>query len=241
MADELVEAGKNNANGRRFDLANEKDAGGYFSGVVTDAGPGTLYRFALDSGSFPDAASRFQPDGPHGPSQVIDPNAFRWTDKNWKGVAREGQVIYEMHIGTFTPEGTWASAQKELPELARLGVTAIEIMPVADFPGRFGWGYDGVDLFAPTRLYGRPDDFRPFVNRAHELASGVILDVVYNHIGPGRQLSEAILSNYFTDRYKNEWGEAINFDGEGSGPAREFFISNAVLLDRRVSPGRLAT
>src|SRR5204863_8745941 len=128
---------------------------------------------------------------------------------------------------TFTPQGNWQAAQRELQVLAELGITCLELMPVADFSGSFGWGYDGVDLFAPTRLYGRPDDFRAFVNRAHELGLGVILDVVYNHIGPDGNYLKQFSSNYFTDRYKNEWGEALNFDGEKSGPVREFFISNA--------------
>ena len=173
------------------------------------------------------------------PHRVISPKAptglpkssmrghFAWTDESWGGVAREGQVLYEMHVGTFTREGTWRAAARELPELARLGVTAIEMMPVADFAGTFGWGYDGVDLYAPTRLYGTPDDLRHFVNSAHAAGIGVILDVVYNHLGPdGCYLCE-FSPDYFTDRYDNEWGDAINFDGEASGPVREFFISNA--------------
>lgn len=214
------------ASTRQSKFALEAESDGYFSGLVADAGPGTLYKFGLDSGRFPDPASRFQPEGPHGASEVVDP-AFPWTDSAWKGLGREGQVIYEMHIGTFTPEGTWESAMRELRELARLGITTLEVMPVADFSGRFGWGYDGVDLFAPTRLYGRPESFRAFVNRAHELGLGVILDVVYNHTGPdGNYLKEFALE-YFTNRYKNEWGEALNFDGRNSGPVREFFIANA--------------
>jgi maltooligosyltrehalose trehalohydrolase len=136
----------------------EPEAGGYFAGRVTGAGDGTLYRFRLDGEEklLPDPASRFQPEGPHGPSEVIDPGKFRWTDQAWRGISIEGQVLYEMHIGTFTREGTLARASEELPELASAGITAIEIMPVAEFPGSFGWGYDGVDLFAPTRNYGRP-------------------------------------------------------------------------------------
>ena len=205
----------------------EAETNGYFSALIPEARVGMRYKFQLDSGAFPDPASRFQPEGPHGPSQIVDPNSFRWTDSAWRGAEREGQVIYEMHIGTFTPEGTWSSAMEQLPELARLGVTLLEVMPVADFPGRFGWGYDGVNLFAPTRLYGSPDDFRAFVDRAHALGLGVILDVVYNHIGPdGNYLKEFSL-DYFSSRYKNEWGEALNFDGPNSGPVREFFIANA--------------
>src|SRR5262249_61530593 len=127
--------------------------------------------------SYPDPASRFQPEGPHGPSQLIDPGRFAWTDRAWKGVALAGQIIYEIHIGTFTREGTWAAAAGQLPELAAAGFTVIEVMPVAEFPGTFGWGYDGVNLFAPTRLYGTPDDMQRFVDRAHALGLGVILDV----------------------------------------------------------------
>lgn len=205
----------------------EAESNGYFSGLVSQARAGTLYKFKLDSGAFPDPASRFQPGGPHGPSQVIDPSAFRWTDDGWRGVSREGQVIYEMHIGTFTPEGNWRAGMEQLPELARLGITLLEVMPVADFPGRFGWGYDGVDLFAPTRLYGTPDDFRAFVDRAHALGLGVILDVVYNHVGPDGNYLKQFSRDYFSSRYKNEWGEALNFDGPNSGPVRDFFISNA--------------
>jgi maltooligosyltrehalose trehalohydrolase len=211
---------------REHPLTPEPD--GYFAGRVAGAGAGTLYRFRLDGGDpVPDPASRYQPEGPHGPSQIVDPSAFRWTDRDWTGVERAGQVIYEMHIGTFTPAGTWAGAIAQLPALAELGVTVLEVMPVAEFPGRFGWGYDGVDLFAPTRLYGTPDDFRRFVDRAHALGLAVILDVVYNHLGPSGNYLEAITPSYFTDRYENEWGRPINFDGPRSAPVREFFISNA--------------
>lgn len=205
----------------------EREPNGYFSGLIAVAEPGMLYKFQLDSGLFPDPASRFQPDGPHGLSQIVDPSRFRWTDSRWHGVPRDGQVIYEMHIGTFTREGTWRAAMEELPELVRLGITVLEVMPVADFPGRFGWGYDGVNLFAPTRLYGGPDDFRAFVDRAHSLGLGVILDVVYNHIGPDGNYLKEYSPDYFTKRYENEWGEALNFDSANSGPVREFFIANA--------------
>lgn len=210
-----------------FALAPE--AGGYFSGMAREARPGALYRFRLDGRAalYPDPASRFQPDGPHGPSEVIDPGAFTWTDAGWPGLALEGQVIYEMHVGTFTREGTWAAAAEQIPELASLGVTAIELMPVAEFAGSFGWGYDGVDLFAPTRLYGRPDDLRRFVDRAHAAGIGVVLDVVYNHFGPdGNYLSE-FAGQYFKSGQANEWGEQINFDGPDSAPVREFFTANA--------------
>lgn len=215
------------ASGDSFPLQAEDD--GYFSALIPGVKSGTLYRFRLDGEEtlYPDPASRFQPGGPHGPSQVVDPRDFRWTDQAWKGCPSHGQVVYEMHVGTFTPEGTWAAAMARLADLAELGITVVEVMPVADFPGRFGWGYDGVDLFAPTRLYGWPNDFRAFVDRAHALGIGVILDVVYNHLGPDGNYLKAFSPDYFTDKYKNEWGEAINFDGPNAGPVREFFASNA--------------
>ena len=205
------------------------EPGGYFSGLVEDARAGTRYRFRLDGHepAFPDPASRFQPDGPHGSSEVIDSSGFDWTDGNWRGVPQERLVIYELHPGTFTPEGNWAAAMRHLPALAELGVTCIEMMPVADFPGRFGWGYDGVDLFAPARLYGEPDDLRRFVDRAHALGLAVILDVVYNHLGPDGNYLGGFSRSYVTDRHATEWGAALNFDGPDSGPVREFFIANA--------------
>ncbi len=208
-------------------LAPEGD--GYFSALAAAARPGMLYRYRLDDDAkpYPDPASRFQPQGPHGPSEIIDPSSFAWTDKAWKGAGLAGQVIYEMHVGAFTREGTFEAASRELPALADLGVTVLEVMPVSDFTGRFGWGYDGVDLFAPTRLYGRPDDFRRFVDRAHAAGLGVILDVVYNHFGPDGNYLGQFCKDYFTDRYKNEWGAAINFDGPGTGPVREYFLANA--------------
>src|SRR5262249_35924462 len=191
--------------------------------------PGMLYQFRFERNGplFPDPASRFQPEGPHGPSQIVNPSTYRWNDDHWNGVRIEGQVIYEMHIGSFTRDGTWKSAIEQLPKLAEIGITLLEVMPVADFPGTFGWGYDGVNLFAPTRLYGGPADFRSFVDRAHALELGVILDVVYNHIGPDGNYLKEFSEAYFTTRYENEWGQALNFDGPDSSPVREFFISNA--------------
>jgi maltooligosyltrehalose trehalohydrolase len=205
------------------------ETGGYFSLWSQLARAGMRYRFRLDrhEAALPDPASRFQPEGPHGPSEIVDPGTFVWTDDAWRGRVREQLVIYEMHVGTFTPEENWEAASRELPALAELGVTCIEIMPVAEFPGRFGWGYDGVNLFAPTRLYGLPADFRRFVDRAHTLGIAVILDVVYNHFGPNGNYLKLFSSAYFTDRHDNDWGEAINFDGPGSGPVREFFMANA--------------
>lgn len=206
----------------------ERDEAGYFAGVVAGAGSGTLYRYRLDGGeAFPDPASRFQPEGPHGPSQVIDPSAFGWTDGAWQGLELAGQALYELHVGTFTPEGTWAAALARLPALVALGVTAVEVMPVAEFPGQFGWGYDGVALFAPTRLYGAPDDFRRFIDGAHALGIGVLLDVVYNHLGPSGNYLRQFAEGYFTDRYQTDWGEALDFDGPAAGPVRELFLANA--------------
>jgi maltooligosyltrehalose trehalohydrolase len=199
---------------------------GYFSGFVAEANVGSRYRLRLPGGSYPDPASRFQPQGPHGPSEIVDPQ-FRWTDLNWRGRPCEELVLYELHLGTFTTEGTWRSAMAQLPELARLGITGIEVMPIADFVGSFGWGYDGVDLFAPSRLYGTPADARAFVNRAHELGVMVILDVVYNHFGPDGCFLREFSPDYFSKRYTCEWGDPLNFDGENAGPVREFFAANA--------------
>src|SRR3954449_8338504 len=207
----------------------EAELDGYYSALVADARPGMRYGFRTDmlDRLLPDPASRFQPEGPHGPSEIIDPDTFGWTDQGWRGRPREEMIVYELHVGSFTPEGSWEAASRELPELAALGITCIELMPVADFPGRFGWGYDGVDQFAPTRLYGRPDDFRRFVDRAHAHGIAIILDVVYNHFGPDGNYATCFSQSYFTDRYQNEWGEAVNFDGPDSDPVREFFLANA--------------
>jgi maltooligosyltrehalose trehalohydrolase len=225
---EVVLAGEM-CHGRALHMPLIAEENGYFSGTVPQARAGTLYWYSLDGSEahYPDPASRFQPKGPHGPSQVVDPAAFTWTDAAWPGVCLEGQVMYEMHIGTFTQEGTWTAARRELAELAALGITVIEVMPVADFPGRFGWGYDGVNLFAPTRLYGTPDDFRRFVDDAHACGMGVILDVVYNHLGPDGNYLKCFADAYFTDRYTTDWGEALNFDGDNAAPVREYFLANA--------------
>ena len=206
----------------------EAEENGYFSGAAK-AGAGDRYRFRVNNNFYPDPASRFQPDGPHGLSCIVDPARFQWSDSQWPGPAAaglKGQVIYEMHIGTFTKEGTWRAASQQLEELARIGITVIEMMPVADFPGRFGWGYDGVDLFAPSHLYGTPDDLRAFVDRAHSLGLGVILDVVYNHFGPDGNYLGAFSDDYLTRGNENEWGDSINFDDRNSGPVREFFVTN---------------
>ncbi|MBZ0233118.1 MAG: malto-oligosyltrehalose trehalohydrolase, partial [Deltaproteobacteria bacterium] len=200
------------------------EASGYFAGAAAAAAAGTRYRFRLDGGELlvPDPASRFQPDGPHGPSEVIDPRAFAWTDGAWRG-APDAHVVYELHVGTFTREGTFAAAARELPALAELGVTTVELMPVADFAGTRGWGYDGVDLFAPTRLYGRPDDLRAFVDAAHGVGLAVILDVVYNHFGPdGNYLGQ--LADYTTKRHAGDWGDPLDME---AAPVREYLTTNA--------------
>jgi maltooligosyltrehalose trehalohydrolase len=201
---------------------------GYFSGTVPDARAGTLYRYRLDGGDrYPDPVSRFQPEGPHGPSQVVDPAGYPWRDRDWKGARLPGQVLYELHVGTFTREGSWDGARRRLPALARVGVTALELMPIADFPGRFGWGYDGVNLFAPSRLYGSPDEFRHFVDEAHAHGLAVLLDVVYNHLGPDGNYLPQYTDTLFNHSHRTDWGEPINFYREGSRGVRELFLANA--------------
>jgi maltooligosyltrehalose trehalohydrolase len=207
-------------------IAMTRHADGYFSALDAEAAPGGRYWLRLDGERLrPDPASRWQPDGPHQPSAYVDPAAFPWTDAEWKGLARDGQVVYEMHVGTFTAEGTWRAAAEQLAELARIGITVVEMMPVAEFPGRFGWGYDGVNLYAPAHIYGTPDDLRAFVDRAHACGLGVMLDVVYNHLGPDGNYLTEFSPDYFTDKYTNDWGRAINF--EGPRPARDYFVENA--------------
>lgn len=226
---ELIVASPAGAGNDPVTLELEPEGAGYFSGFAAGLEAGTRYGFRLDGNSriLPDPASRFQPDGPEGLSQIIDPSRFRWTDGGWRGVEAAGQVVYEMHIGTFTRGGTWNAARAELRELARIGMTVLEIMPVAEFPGRFGWGYDGVNLFSPTRLYGSPDDFRRFVDEAHSEGLGVILDVVYNHFGTVAHTIPAFSTYFRSETYENEWGDSINFDGDFAQPVRDFFLANA--------------
>lgn len=209
--------------GRDFPLDREED--GYFRAIVAEAHAGTRYRFRIDGApeTYPDPASRYQPEGPHGPSEVVDPRGFRWHEFT---MPRE-RVLYEMHIGTFTLEGTWRAAAGHFQELVELGITVIEVMPVNEFAGRFGWGYDGVDLWAPSHLYGRPDDFRSFIDAAHAAGLGVILDVVYNHFGPDGCYVQQFAGTWFSKERRNEWGDTINFDGAGSCGVREFFAENA--------------
>ena len=201
---------------------------GYFAALVPSMKAGDLYQFRVDDepDGFPDPASRFQPNGPHGPSEVVDLESYPWTDGGWKGIAVEKQVVYEMHVGTLTAEGTWAAAEATLDQLAELGVTTLEVMPVADFVGEFGWGYDGVNLFASTRLYGRPEEFQRFVDAAHERGLSVVLDVVYNHLGPDGNYLRKYADHYFSRRHHTDWGDAINFDDEHSKPVRSYFLYN---------------
>jgi maltooligosyltrehalose trehalohydrolase len=202
---------------------------GCFGEWVADVPVGTLYRLRLDGGrEYPDPASRFQPDGVHGPSMLVDPSSFAWTDHGWGGVSRDDLAIYELHVGTFTTEGTFAGVEARLGYLASLGVTAIELMPIAEAAGSRNWGYDGVDLFAPSHHYGTPDDLRRLVNAAHRHRLAVILDVVYNHLGPDGAHLAAFSSQYFTDRHPSPWGAAVNLDGEGSEQVRAFLIENAL-------------
>lgn len=200
---------------------------GFFEAYVEALAPGARYRYRVDGEQlFPDPASRFQPEGVHGPSQIVDPSSYRWTDDGWSGVPLDEMVMYELHIGTFTPEGTFHGTRERLPYLRDLGINAIELMPVADFPGRWNWGYDHAALFAPSRAYGEPDDLRRLVDAAHGLGMAVILDVIYNHFGPDGAYAAAF-APFFTDKHHTPWGMAINLDDRHSRGVRDFFIDNA--------------
>jgi len=206
-------------------LARERD--GYWSGRLDAVGAGALYRYGVDGRACPDPCSRFQPQGPHGPSMVVDDDAYEWHDAAWPGIAMAGQVIYELHVGTFTRDGTFDAAIAELPRLRELGITVLELMPVAEFAGARNWGYDGVALYAPFHGYGDHDALKRLVDAAHRAGIGVILDVVYNHLGPDGNYLGAYYPGYFTRRHTTDWGEGINFDGTGSAPVRDFFVRNA--------------
>jgi maltooligosyltrehalose trehalohydrolase len=200
---------------------------GYFSVRVPDLRSGARYFFKINGATnLPDPASRFQPDGVHGPSEVVDTN-FEWTDQGWLGLLLRDYVIYELHVGTFSSEGTFDAVIPYLAELKALGITAIELMPVAQFPGKRNWGYDGVGLYAVQNSYGGPQGLKRLVNAAHGLGMAMILDVVYNHLGPEGNYLEG-LAPYFTDTYKTPWGQALNFDGAHSDGVRHFFIQNAL-------------
>jgi maltooligosyltrehalose trehalohydrolase len=197
--------------------------------LTAQAEPGARYKYRVDGGQeVPDPASRWQPEGPHGPSVVVDPNAFEWTDEGWRGRPWEETVLYELHVGTFSPEGTYAGVEARLDHLASLGVTAIELLPIADFPGGRNWGYDGVLPYAPAHPYGTPEDLKRLVQAAHGRGLQVFLDVVYNHFGPEGNYLPLYAPEFFTERHTTPWGAAINYDGEGSRFVREYAIGNAL-------------
>lgn len=201
---------------------------GVFS-VTVAAGPGTGYRYIIDGEQrVPDPASRYQPEDVHGPSRIVDPEAFEWRDGDWKGRPWEETILYELHVGSFTPEGTFAGVKSRLDHLVELGVTAIELMPLADFPGDRNWGYDGVLPYAPDSSYGTPEDLKDLVQTAHEKGLMVFLDVVYNHFGPEGNYLNVYAPQFFTERHETPWGAAINFDSDGSRWVREFFVHNAL-------------
>jgi maltooligosyltrehalose trehalohydrolase len=213
------------ASDRHPTLLLTPDGDGYASGFAEGVGSGALYQYRLDgNGPYPDPRSRFQPTGPHGHSMLIDPRHFDWTDAAWPGLDPARQVYYELHVGTFTPEGTYDAAAEQLPVLRKLGVTCLELMPVAEFAGRHGWGYDGVGFFAPYHCYGNPDQLRNFVDRAHAAGLGVILDVVYNHIGDNGNYLHCFSPEYFTDEHDSGWGKTFNYALE---PVRQFALDNA--------------
>ena len=209
-------------------LPMQKNEEGYWKLTATDVKPGTLYFYQLEGTTDrPDPASKFQPQGVHGPSQAIDSNAFTWNDHQWSGIPLEEMIIYELHVGTFTPAGTFTAIIPQLPELSRLGVNAIEIMPVAQFPGDRNWGYDGVYPYAVQNSYGGPEGLKQLVDAAHQQGIAVILDVVYNHFGPeGNYISQ--YGPYFTETYRTPWGSAVNFDDAHSKGVRNYFIENAL-------------
>jgi maltooligosyltrehalose trehalohydrolase len=210
-------------------LSLDRSDGGWFELTTNQAAPGSQYSFRIDGvRQVPDPASRFQSHDVHGPSEVVDPDSFDWRDHSWHGRRWEEAVIYELHVGAFTPLGTFSAVCDRLDYLADLGITALELMPVADFAGKRNWGYDGVLPFAPDSIYGRPEDLKNLVQSAHQRGLMVFLDVVYNHFGPEGNYLRAYAPQFFTDRHKTPWGGAINFDGPESRTVRDFFIHNAL-------------
>lgn len=223
-----IDLGLEGPNNRLF-LPMRAGEQGWHELVSDRAGPGSLYCFRIDSGPcVPDPASRRQPRGVHGPSQVIDPEAWSWADTSWPGRPWQEAVFYELHVGSFTAAGTFAGVEERLDHLAALGITAVELMPVADFPGERNWGYDGVLPFAPARCYGGPEDLKRLVQAAHARNLMVFLDVVYNHFGPEGNYLHLSAPCFFTDRHHTPWGDAINFSGPHSFWVRRFFIENAL-------------
>jgi len=204
------------------------EGGGWFSVTVPQTRAGTRYRWVLDGQAFPDPAARFSPDGVHEPSEVIDPAAYEWRDRAWHGRPWHQAVVYELHVGTFSDSGDYAGVVRHLDHLIDLGVTAIELMPLAAFSGQRNWGYDGVQLFAPAAAYGRPDDLKALVDACHVRGLSVLLDVVYNHFGPDGNYLTTIAPDFFTERHHTPWGAAINYDDADSRPVRDFMIHNAL-------------
>ena len=205
-----------------------KTADATFEAFVPEVQAGAHYHLLKDGLRMPDPASRFQPEGVHGPSEVIDPHAYTWHDETWRGVPNERLIFYELHLGTFTPEGTYRAAQEKLSYLKDLGITAVELLPLAAFPGERNWGYDPAAQYAPAHPYGRPDELRAFVDAAHETGLAVYLDVVYNHFGPDGAYVVGINPQMFTEHHHTPWGQAINLDDTGSEHVRQFFLENAV-------------
>ena len=214
--------------GAGLPMSMQPEADGWFSLLSNRAGPGSRYKYVIDGEAFPDPASRFQPTGVHGASEVIDPAAYTWRDTDWRGRNWEETIVYELHLGTFSESGDCAGAVSHLDELHALGVTVVELMPVSAFPGNRNWGYDGVQLFAPAAPYGRPDDLKALVEACHARGLAVMLDVVYNHFGPEGNYLHAVTPEFFTDRQHTPWGTAINYDGPDSRPVRDFMIANAL-------------
>lgn len=205
----------------------QKDEKGYFHVLAEDIQPGTLYFYKIADADRPDPASHYQPQGVHGPSEVIDSNTITWTDEQWSAIPLEEMLIYELHVGTFTPEGTFEAIIPRLRELREFGINAIEMMPIAQFPGNRNWGYDGAYPYAVQNSYGRPEDLKKLVDAAHREGLAVILDVVYNHFGPEGNYNSQF-GPYFTETYKTPWGNAINFDDIYSYGVRDYFIQNAL-------------
>jgi maltooligosyltrehalose trehalohydrolase len=210
-------------------LAMSSVADGYYEIITDEAKAGSLYRYRINGeNEVPDPASRLNPEDVHGPSQVVDPTEFEWTDGAWRSRAWHEAVVYELHVGTFTSEGTFAGAEARLDHLVELGVNVIELMPIADFPGKRGWGYDGVLLYAPETAYGTPNQLKSLISAAHARGIAVMLDVVYNHFGPEGNYLGMYSPQFFTERHHTPWGAAINFDGEHARPVRDFFINNTL-------------
>ncbi len=213
---------------RPSDLPMERESDGIFALTTAAAAPGSRYRYVVDGNPYPDPASRRQPEGVHGPSEVVDPNAYNWSDDNWRGRRWEEVVLYELHLGTFSETGDFAGAARHLNHLCQLGVTAVELMPIAEFPGERNWGYDGAFLYAPPSRYGRPEDLKALVEACHSRGLAILLDVVYNHFGPEGNYLPAIAPDFFTERYHTPWGAAIDFGGSHTRAVRDYFIHNTL-------------